>query len=70
MIDLEENEEAAFGRNMGERFQARLSVAGKKKQIIAQATLHPALVAEGYGRRRSKAGTSYIPQTMTVQSSS
>ena len=31
MIDPEDNEVAAFGRNMGKHLQARLSVAGKKK---------------------------------------
>ena len=45
MIDPESSEVAAFGRNMGERLQAKLSVAGKKKQIIGQAELYPAVVA-------------------------
>ena len=45
MIDPEDNEVAAFGRNMGKHLQARLSVAGKKKQIIGQAELYPAVVA-------------------------
>ena len=45
MIDPETNEVAAFGRNMGQKMLDRLSIEGKKKQIIGQAELYPAIVA-------------------------
>ena len=52
MIDPENSEVAALGRNMGKRLQAKLSVAGKKKQIIGQAELYPAVVARRLWRKK------------------
>ena len=45
MIDPLSGEVAGFGRNMGETMKRRLTVQGKKQQIIGQAELYPAIVA-------------------------
>ena len=54
MIDPHTCEVAGFGRNMRKRLKERLSMKGKKKQIIGQAELYPALCARRLWKEKIK----------------
>ena len=45
MIDPHTKEAAGFGRYMNDKLKARLTMQGKKKQIIGQAELYPVICA-------------------------
>jgi len=54
MIDPENNEVAGFGRDMKARMINKLSQKGKKKRIIGQAELYPAIVARRLWKHKIK----------------
>ena len=52
MIDPITQEVAGFGRDMKKAMKDRLTVKGKKKQIIGQAELYPAVVARRFWKEK------------------
>ena len=54
MIDPLSGEVAGFGRIMGETMKRRLTVQGKKQQIIGQAELYPAVVARRLWKHKNQ----------------